>query len=330
MSVNFGPGWRYNQDGELVYNLEGVLKEFDLSANMFGLGAGDNVFQLSAEYNKDLSDGNTMGAFQQDIAQSRYFTVTVSEIRDKNNKPITFHTGGAFHDFLPVKNMSLSYASYDNLSVPLAPLSGIPLLNKKRLSVIRLSCYDTDDDIIEKALQRWEMRCFPGGKYVAYMDDIAAKFQYKSYDVKGNLVFVKTLYVIPTDDYGVNRSYEENSEKLLTFSLAAVGEIGASANGHNYGGFLDTFERAPVVSTQSAPSAPVNLPPLSNSSNTTISSIGAAISDYVQGIDRGSKMRASSYASGNGSSLIQQAVDEAVQSDPALQLQKAINSSVRL
>ena len=258
--LNWGNGWRYRQDENLVYNLEGVLESFGLDASTFGLSASLG----SNNTNSDL-DGNSLGSFQQDIAQNRYFTVTVSEIKDKNGKPITFHTGGAFHDFLPVKSMALSYTSYENLSVPLASLAGVPLLSKKRLSIIKLACYDTDDDIIEKAVQRWEQRCFPYGKYVAYMDEVAAEFQYKSYDVKGKLVFVKTLYVIPSDDVSVNRDYDSNAEKLVTFGLAAVGEPGVSANLNEYKGFRDTFEAAPVLSTQAAPALPpINYEPVSN------------------------------------------------------------------
>lgn len=313
-SGDFDPRARYLQNGVPVYNLGGGAELnalsadlFGLDANLFGLnadvmsqygglnqGSGVGTFDLNASYN----NGN---AFAEDIAQSRYFTVTISEIRDKNGDTITFHTGGAFHDFLPVKNMSLSYTSYENLSVPLACLGGVPLLNKKRLSVIRFSCYDTDDDIIEKAVQRWEMRCFPEGKYVSYLDEVAATFQYKSYDVKGNLVFVKTLTVIPTDDVSVNRSYEENSEKLITFSLAAVGEPGASANLNMYKGFNDMFEAAPAPAGSSAVGT-VNvaqsssydqgtpLPPYSTEVTTTTSEydlydsvVGRAINDRVHG-----------------------------------------------
>ena len=274
-SGDFSP--KYLRDGVLVNSLDDTISLNALSTELFGLDANamtayGGIDNSNKAVNIDpviISDnGNT---FAQDIAQSRYFTVTVSEIRDKNGDTITFHTGGAFHDFLPVKNMALSYTSYENLSVPLACLGGVPLLNKKRLSIIRISCYDTDDDIVEKAVQRWEMRCFPKGKYVAFLDEVAATFQYKSYDVKGNLVFVKTLTVIPTDDVSVNRSYEENSEKLVTFSLAAVGEPGASANMNAYKGFNDLFEAAPkpagsdtqkTQSTRSNYDQGISLPPV--------------------------------------------------------------------
>lgn len=299
--LNWGSGFRYLQDGIPVYNLQGINERFGLDASTFGLNANADggLFNLGISYNNNADlDGNGLGSFQQDIAQNRYFTVTVSEIKDKNGKPITFHTGGAFHDFLPVKSMSLSYTSYENLSVPLASLAGVPILSKKRLSIIKISCYDTDDDIIEKAVQRWEQRCFPYGKYVAYMDEVAAEFQYKSYDVKGNLVFVKTLYVIPSDDVNVNRDYDSNAEKLVHFSLAAVGEPGVSANLNAYKGFNDTFEKAPEPAgsetsskstyDQGIPLPPLNYPPVENTTATSEydlydSVVGRAINDRVNG-----------------------------------------------
>lgn len=242
--VEYGPGFggRYLQDRNWVYNLtqDAVLNV--IGADVNALGADKNSFGRGVTNNSGISSDSNI--FAKDIAQSRYFTVTVEKLRDENREPICFHSGGVFHDFLPVKSINLSYVDYENLGIPLASLGSIPILNKKRLSTIQIVSYDTDDDVIEKAVQRWEQICFPSSIYVGYLDEISSKFEYKSYDVKGNLVFIRVFDVVPTGSVQVSRSYDANSEKLVSFTLAVVGEPGATAAGSNYEGFNDIFETA--------------------------------------------------------------------------------------
>lgn len=195
-----------------------------------------NVVPTLPNYNSD-------GLFYSNIAQSRYFTVTIDKLLF-NNKPIKFrlskpsgeeYTGKTkvhvFEDFFPVKNISISFTSYDNMSIPFAIFGNLPILHRKQLAKISINAYDFDDDRVEMALQRWEQMCFPSSKYVAYLDEVAAAFEYISYDVTGRPSYVKNLNVIPADSVQVSRGYDDNSEKIVSFSLVAVGEPGASANG---------------------------------------------------------------------------------------------------
>ena len=116
------------------------------------------------------------------------------------------------------------------MNIPFGIFGDFPLLHKKKVTSISFSCYDIDQDAIEKALRYWEQQCFPQGMYVAYLEDVAAELKYTSYDVKGRPNFIRTLEVIPASTVSVSRSYEENAAKLLNFSVVAVGAIGASAN----------------------------------------------------------------------------------------------------
>ena len=166
-----------------------------------------------------------------DIAQSHFFTVQISQLLDKNGKTFSFASGqGTYKDYVPIKSMNLTYTSYDNMSVPFNIFGDLPLLHRKSVSTIAFSCYDIDQDVIEMALRAWENRCFPEGRYVAYLDDIKATFKYRSYDVTGKMNFEKEFLVIPASGVSVSRSYEENAAKMLNFSLAVVGLPGASAS----------------------------------------------------------------------------------------------------
>lgn len=217
--VTYGPG--VMQDGTYRKRLIGGVAEDAKLKSIKDPVANNSIFYL-------------------DMAQSRYFTLTISKLTF-NGKPIQFKLGtpivtkGAlpnkFDDFFPVKNISVSFTSYNNMSIPFSIFGNLPILHKKSVAKITINAYDLDDDRVERAVQAWEKECFPDSNYVAYLDDVKAQFVYKSYDVKGKQNYSKTLYVIPADNVSVSRSYDDNNEKIVSFSVVAVGEPGASSRG---------------------------------------------------------------------------------------------------
>ena len=181
-----------------------------------------------------------------DISQSHFFTVQIEGLVNRNGNPFRF-SSGAYSNYVPIKSMNLSYTSYENMNIPFGIFGDLPILHKKRVSTISISCYDVDKDSIEMALRAWENRCFPESRYVAYLDDVKSVFTYKSYDTKGKNTMQKDFLVIPASSVSVSRGYEENSPKLLNFSLAVVGVPGASVRGlrileHGYGEGYETAD----------------------------------------------------------------------------------------
>ena len=193
-----------------------------------------------------------------DIAQSHFFTVQIyssnggggkpTGLHDINGSPFSFASGhGTYQDYIPIKSMNFNYTSYENMNIPLGIFGDFPLLHRKKVTSINFTCYDTDDDRIEKALKYWEQQCFPQGAYVAYLDEVKATLKYSSYDVKGKWNFTRVLDVIPAQSVSVSRSYEENGAKMLNFSVVAVGAPGVSAGGDSTlkeRGYGDGNERA--------------------------------------------------------------------------------------
>lgn len=170
-----------------------------------------------------------------DIAQSHHFTV---EIRDANNHRsqsgnlLSYKTpNNIYSNFLPVKNMSLSYPSYENMNISLSIFGDFPLLMRRRVETITLVCYDEDTSQLEKNLQVWNEECFPQGKYVAYMDNIVKELIYRGYTVDGRESMYVRRLVIPAGQVMVNRDYSENEAKMITFSLACVGDGSTCATG---------------------------------------------------------------------------------------------------
>ena len=164
-----------------------------------------------------------------DIAQSHHYTVHIEGLSMTDLKIASSPL--AKEGFLPVKTMNLKYTSYENMSIPVAIFGDFPLLNKKRVSTIDLSCYDLDTNKLEYALRKWESDCFPKGRFVAYMDDIARKFIYKGYSVEGVNTLTYEVYVIPAGNVTVSRDYSANEAKMLNFSLVVVGDGRTCATG---------------------------------------------------------------------------------------------------
>lgn len=185
-----------------------------------------------------------------DIAQSHFFTVQIyssaadtasrgynqaTGLHDLKGNPFSFCSGeGTYRDYVPIKTMNFNYTNYDNMTLPVNIFGDFPLLHRKKMTTINISCYDMDQDVIERALKYWENQCFPNN-CVEYMDCVKADFKYRSYDVTGKMNFEQVLEVIPTGAVSTNRSYEENAPKMLNFSLIVVGASGKTAKGPKAG-----------------------------------------------------------------------------------------------
>ena len=175
------------------------------------------------------NDPTLYGAWLSDIAQNRFFTVDIKDFvhfalpmsDDESQKS---DMSGTY--FLPVKSIDITLSRVDSMSVPVFFFGDFPIINKKRVGVIRLTCFDLDNDSIEREIRHWmEDECFIGTR-VRYLSQMAKELTYKSYDVTGKLNYEKTVLTIPTSDVSISRNYEDGA-KLVSFSLAVVGEEGS-------------------------------------------------------------------------------------------------------
>lgn len=182
----------------------------------------------------------------EDIAQSHHFTIHLDGFSMSKFKL----PDGTYSEFLPVKSMNINYVSYENMSIPVSIFGDFPLLNKKRVTTISLSCFDMDSNLLERELRTWENRCFPSGRFVAYMDDIARKLTYKGYNVKGKQTLDYYWYVIPTGNVTVSRDYSTNDAKLVNFSLVCVGDGSTCATGNSSGTNGNSTKQEKVDSSQ--------------------------------------------------------------------------------
>lgn len=207
------------------------------AANNFTIAGGVNYINTEVE---NILKGNSSpqtksttkindNIILMDIAQSHHFTVQIEKMEGMSDLRTP---NGTFSKFLPVKSMSLKYTSYENMSIPMAIFGDFPLLNKKRVSTIDLSCYDFDSNKLEYELRKWEAQCFPQGRYAAYLSDIAREFVYRGYSVEGRETLNYRVYVIPAGNVTVSRDYSANEAKMVNFSLVVVGDGRTCASGN--------------------------------------------------------------------------------------------------
>lgn len=224
----------------------GVIYKNPKGAWLLGTGAEKN--EMAGGGNGSGGSGGGSGVstvidnvFLLDIAQSHHYTIQLEKFTHYRTPE------RSFSDFLPVKNINLTYTSYENMSIPVSIFGDFPLLNRKRVSTIALTCFDMDNNRLEFELKQWEAACFPKGRYVAYMEDIARKLTYRGYSVDGKQTLIYSVYVIPSGNVSVSRDYSANDAKLLNFSLVCVGDgstcaVGAEGPGvivEDHGGMGD-------------------------------------------------------------------------------------------
>lgn len=205
---------------------------------------------------KDEKANGMKGTYiSHDISQSHHFRINIDKI------PIEFNSA-KFGDFLPVKSISFDEITFESLTIPVGIFGDFPILQKRRLGRFSLTLYDTTEDNIEAALQKWENNCFPQGRFVNYLSEIVGKMKYASYTVEGKLNTEMNFYVLPTDAHRVSRGYEENAPKLISFSLVVIGVIGGKTGGNTPPSSRDN---TPTGSNETLFSgAPAELVPLTN------------------------------------------------------------------
>lgn len=190
-----------------------------------GSGSGSGIYTGSGISSAPSVDGIS----ELDIAQSHHFTIELAGFTHYRTPK------KSFTKFLPVKSINLIHTSYESMTIPLAIFGDFPLLNRKRLTAISLTCFDMDNNKLEKELMAWESQCFPKEKFVAYMEDIARELIYRGYNVKGQQTIERRVYVIPSGGVSVPRDYSANDAKLISFNVIAVGNGVSSASGSGGG-----------------------------------------------------------------------------------------------
>ena len=177
-----------------------------------GVSYGDSWIETNVSQPKSRS------LSQIDIAQSHFFKVQITGLENKNMR----HK--VYDDFLPVSNVSFLQRGIVNMSLPLGIFADLPIAHKKKVTVINITMYDTDDDFYQRKLQEWyDNTTVDEDGYVGYIDDIVRELTLVSYNTKGKENFRERYSVLLADDMKIDRSTEANGFKMISFSVAIVG-----------------------------------------------------------------------------------------------------------
>lgn len=210
--------------------LGGFLTTSDIAEGYTGEGNAIGIGRAGARASSSAGKTSSAPAISDinelDIAQSHHYVIQLGGFTHYLTPE------NSFTKFLPVKSIQLSYTNYENTTIPLAIFGDFPLLNRKRMSALSLTCFDMDNNKLERELIEWENQCFPQNKYVAYIEDVARELIYRGYDVKGRQTLEKRMFVIPSGGVSVSRDYSANDAKLVTFSVIAVGNGSNSSTGN--------------------------------------------------------------------------------------------------
>lgn len=231
MSSNL-PNIAVSNGGDIITQEEYIRQMTATTVSADSVGDGGPVVSSNVQMvlkggveKREQAQPVNFGLWLQDIAQSHHYTVQIAGFTEYKVPH------APYSNFLPVKSINLSYVSYENMTIPFQIFGDFPILNRKRVSTISLSCFDNDSNTLEKELRAWERACFPLNRYVAYMEEIAREFIYRGYNVKGKQTFEARLFVIPSGSVSISRDYSANDAKMVNFSVVAVGDGVSCATG---------------------------------------------------------------------------------------------------
>ena len=188
---------------------------------------GDGQMLVKGYVSKNNTDDSTMlnGGVSDGLrknlitmAQSAYYTVQLSRLTDTAFKTTKFG------NYLPVKSISYTLENIEAMAIPVGIFGDLTLPHRKKIGRINIVINDKSNDFFEKALRKWYNSSTGGdGPYIGYLSEIIDILTIKTYSPTGVLNDTLKYEVMLVDTINVNRSYENNSLKEISFSLAVVG-----------------------------------------------------------------------------------------------------------
>jgi hypothetical protein len=181
---------------------------------------GVNILKVGVSKNPPVVnlDGKTM---LQDMAQSRFFTISIADMNGNNPMGIPFGN----YTCLPLKNMTYTMQGIDIMTLSVGLFKDIPIPVGLRLPKLSLTLTDTDEDTIENQFRDWYNLYTPNNYgCVGYLEDLVKIMTYRSYKVDGTPNKAFKAPVILADDFTYTRDYETNDLKTMEANILIVGE----------------------------------------------------------------------------------------------------------
>lgn len=196
---------------------------------------GDRNDTSISNYNAHLNS-----YFNIDVQQSAYFTMliegfeygrfhtSISSITSARNDGIInpsfdkFSKNGSIY-WMPLKSLSQSQGSIETMSIPCGVFADLQLPFRKNSPTLSVECYDHRSDFFEMKLKEWHAQSVLTAGYVPVLESITKKVTIRGFATNGECNSVTICQCILADDITVNRDYESNSLKVVSFKLVVVG-----------------------------------------------------------------------------------------------------------
>ncbi len=157
-----------------------------------------------------------------DIAQSRYFTVSIEGINT------TVNGDNYFEQALPLKNLQFTMSSIDTMPVSVGIIKELPIPTGIKIPRAMLTLLDSDMCTIEKNVMDWYHECVPYNNkegylgYVGYLSKMVRLMSYDSYTVSGKKFNSYKIFVIPVGDFSTTREYDGSDFKQMNLEVALL------------------------------------------------------------------------------------------------------------
>lgn len=125
--------------------------------------------------------------------------------------------------WMPLKSLNYSQGSLENMSIAVGVLADIQLPFRKHSPTLSVETFDHRSDFYEMKLKEWHSQSVVTNGFVPVLESIVKKVTIRGFATNGEQNTQQECYCILGDDITVNRSYEENALKVVSFKLVVVG-----------------------------------------------------------------------------------------------------------
>lgn len=125
--------------------------------------------------------------------------------------------------WIPLKSLQYSQGSIENMSVTVGTFADLQLPFRKHCPSLTVEMYDHRSDFFEMKLKEWHAQTVVPTGFVPVLESIVKKVTLRGYATNGEQNYNQECQCILADDISVNRSYESNDLKVVSFKLIIVG-----------------------------------------------------------------------------------------------------------
>lgn len=213
--------------GKVDFKLIAVEQGTQYIGNRNDISISDYNAHLNSYFNIDIQQAAyftmLIEGFEYGRFHASYKSITTSRFDGViNSKFDKFPRNDSIY-WMPIKSLSQSQGSIETLKLACGAFSDLQLPFRKSSPTLSVECYDHRSDFFEMKLKEWHAQSVLTNGFVPVLDSIIKNVEIRSWATNGECNSVTKCQCILADDITVNRDYESNSLKVVSFKLVVVG-----------------------------------------------------------------------------------------------------------